>query len=276
MENSNKKVALVTGASSGIGKSTVLKLLSDGYTVYGAARRVDKMTDLRTSGANIIELDVTQDDSMVLCIDQIVKEQNRLDVLVNNAGYGSYGAVEDVPLTEAKKQFEVNIFGLARLTQLVLPHMRKNHFGKIINISSIGGKIYMPLGAWYHGTKHALEGFSDCLRLETKQFGIDVIIIEPGPIITEWGNIALDNMHQSSGNTPYAELVKRTSAMFGESYKKGKASPPEAISSVISKALKSKRPKARYAAGANAMPIIFLRWILTDKAFDRAMFWMLK
>jgi short-subunit dehydrogenase len=276
MENKKNNVALVTGASSGIGKSTVLQLLKDGYIVYGAARRMEKMSDLKTAGAHILSMDVTDDASMVSGIQRIITEQGRIDVLVNNAGYGSYGAVEDVPIEEAKRQFEVNIFGLARLTQLVLPHMRSTHFGKIINISSIGGKIYTPLGAWYHGTKHALEGFSDCLRLETKSFGIDVIIIEPGAIQTEWGDIALDNMRKTSGNGAYKNVVAGTIKMFQNSYKKGSSSTPDVIASAISKALKAKRPKTRYAAGANAKPIIFLRWLLSDRIFDKTMLMMMK
>jgi len=276
MENKKNNVALVTGASSGIGKSTVQQLLNDGYIVYGAARRTEKMSDLKTTGAHILSMDVTDDTSMVNGIQHIIAEQGRIDVLVNNAGYGSYGAVEDVPIEEAKRQFEVNIFGLARLTQLVLPYMRSNHFGKIINISSIGGKIYTPLGAWYHGTKHALEGFSDCLRLETKSFGIDVIIIEPGAIQTEWGDIALDNMRKTSGNGAYKNVVTGTIKMFQNSYKKGSSSTPDVIGSVISKALKAKRPKTRYTAGANAKPIIFLRWLLSDKIFDKTMLMMMK
>ncbi len=276
MEKAKAKVALVTGASSGIGKSTVTQLLNDGYIVYGAARRLEKMTDLNAAGAHILSMDVTDDKSMVDGINTIIAQQGRLDILVNNAGYGSYGAVEDVSIEEAKRQFEVNIFGVARLTQLVLPYMRVNQFGKIVNISSIGGKIYTPLGAWYHGTKHALEGFSDCLRLETKSFGIDVIIIEPGAIKTEWGDIALNNMRQTSGKGAYKGVVSGTIKMFQNSYKKGSSSSPDIIASAISKALKAKKPKTRYAAGANAKPIIFLRWLLSDKIFDRVILTMIK
>ena len=276
MEKVKAKVALVTGASSGIGKSTVTQLLNDGYIVYGAARRLEKMTDLKAAGAHILSMDVTDDKSMVDGINTIIAQQGQLDILVNNAGYGSYGAVEDVPIEEAKRQFEVNIFGVARLTQLVLPYMRANHFGKIVNISSIGGKIYTPLGAWYHGTKHALECFSDCLRLETKSFGIDVIIIEPGAIKTEWGDIALDNMRQTSGKGAYKSVVSGTIKMFQNSYKKGSSSSPDVIATAISKALKAKKPKTRYATGANAKPIIFLRWLLSDKIFDRVILSMIK
>jgi len=166
-----KTVALVTGASSGIGKETVKKLLEAGYTVYAAARRVEKMNDLADLGASILKMDVTDRVSIEAGVTNILYGERSIDVLVNNAGYGSYGAIEDVPLEEVRRQFEVNIFGLARLTQLVLPGMREKRFGKIVNVSSMGGKIYTPFGGWYHATKHALEGLSDSLRLETAPFG---------------------------------------------------------------------------------------------------------
>src|SRR5690349_11235995 len=152
------KVALVTGASSGIGEATALKLQALGYTTYAAARRVQRMEHLTKSGIRPLAMDVTDEESMQSGIKQILAEQGRIDVLVNNAGYGSYGALEDVPMSEARNQFEVNVFGLARLTQLVLPHMRRQRHGRIINVSSIGGRIHEPLGDWYHATKFAVEG----------------------------------------------------------------------------------------------------------------------
>jgi len=171
-----QKVALVTGASSGIGKETAKLLVQAGYTVYGAARRVDKMQDLQAIGVKLLAMDVTDDASMVSGVATLLAAENRMDVLVNNAGYGSFGALEDVPLSEARYQFEVNIFGLARLTQLLLPTMRTQRSGTIVNISSIGGKLGEPHGAWYHATKHAVEGLSDSLRMELKQFNIKVVM----------------------------------------------------------------------------------------------------
>lgn len=169
---------------------------------YAAARRVDRMRDIAKAGINVLALDVTDDVSMRAGIDSIISMSGRIDVLVNNAGYGSYGAVEDVPLEEARAQFEVNVFGAVRLIQLALPHMRRNRTGTIVNITSMGGKIHTPLGAWYHGTKFALEAISDCLRMEVQPFGIDVVVVEPGGIKTEWAGIAADKLLEVSGKVP--------------------------------------------------------------------------
>jgi len=199
------KTALVTGASSGIGEATAVKLHELGFTVHGAARRVDRLVQLAGHGIKPLAMDVTDEDSMRAGVERILAETGRIDVLVNNAGYGSYGAIEDVPMDEARRQFEVNVFGLARLAQLVLPHMRELRSGTIVNISSMGGKIYTPLGGWYHGTKFAVEALSDCLRIETKPFGINVVVIEPGGIKTEWGEIAADGLRKMSGTGPYSD-----------------------------------------------------------------------
>src|SRR5690348_15143016 len=173
------KIALVTGGSSGIGEATALALAERGYTVYAGARRVERMEPLKAHGVRPLAMDVTDDASLQFAVSQMLAEAGRIDVLVNNAGYGSYGALEDVPLSEARSQFEVNVFGAARLTQLVLPHMRAQRSGTVVNITSMGGKVHTPLGGWYHGTKFALEALSDCLRVEAKPFGIDVVVIEP-------------------------------------------------------------------------------------------------
>lgn len=263
------KTALVTGASSGIGRSTVEKLLAAGATVYAAARRVERMQDLEQMGAHAVGMDVTDEESMVSGVDSILEKEGSIDILINNAGYGSYGAIEDVPIDEARRQFEVNIFGLARLTQLVLPKMRQNQYGKIVNISSMGGKIYTPLGGWYHATKHALEGFSDCLRLETQPFGIDVVIVEPGGIATEWGTIAAEHLKETSGAGAYAEAANKTAAGMADMYAGGQLSPPEVIADTILKAATANRPKTRYATGYMARPALFLRWLLSDRMFDR-------
>ena len=267
----NSKVALVTGASSGIGEATALRLKALGYTVYAAARRVDRMRPLADAGVQVLAMDVTDDASMQAGIEEIVRRSGRIDVLVNNAGYGSYGAVEDVPLEEARAQFDVNVFGAVRLIQLAVPHMRSQRSGTIVNITSMGGKIHTPLGAWYHGTKFALEGISDSLRLELQPFGIDVVIIEPGGIRTEWAGIAADKLRGVSGKGPYANQARAVAeSMIGEANSK-RLSPPELIADTIAAAVSARRPKTRYAVGFGAKPLIFLRRLLSDRAFDGLM-----
>jgi NAD(P)-dependent dehydrogenase (short-subunit alcohol dehydrogenase family) len=264
-----KKVAVVTGASAGIGEATVKRLIEQGYTTYAAARRAGRMANLENLGALLLPLDLTDDDSIVQAAERVRTEQGRIDVLVNNAGYGSYGAVEDVPLDEARRQFEVNVFGLARLVQLVTPMMRQQRSGKILNVSSIGGKGWEPLGAWYHATKFAVEGFSDCLRMELKPFGIDVIVIEPGAIRTEWGQIALDNLQQASGHTVYGPQAEEKRALFLAAA--GSASDPDVVACEIVKAIQASRPKTRYAVGSFAKPSVFMSTFMPDRFND----WMM-
>jgi NAD(P)-dependent dehydrogenase (short-subunit alcohol dehydrogenase family) len=264
----SNKVALVTGGSSGIGEATALKLQELGYTTYAAARRVERMEHLTTTGIRPLAMDVTDDESMQSGVEQIVAEEGRIDVLVNAAGYGSYGALEDVPLSEARNQFEVNLFGAARLTQLVLPRMREQHSGTVVNITSMGGKIYTPLGAWYHATKHALEALSDCLRMELKPFGIDVVVIEPGGIRTEWPGIAAQKVRAVSGTGPYAPQGNAVADSLASESTQRRSSPPELIANTIGNAVTARRPKTRYAVGYGAKPMIFLHDVLPDRAFD--------
>ena len=265
------KTVLITGASSGIGKATAKQLLTEDYTVYVAARRVEKMRDLEDLGATALPMDITREEDIRAVVDRINAEQGGIDVLINNAGFGMYGAMEDTTLDDARYQFEVNLFGLARLTQLALPHMREQGAGKIVNISSMGGKIYTPLGSWYHATKHALEGWSDCLRLELARFGIDVIVIEPGAIETEFGDVMTGPMLERSGDTAYADMAHKVAKATREMYEGGGGSPPSVIAGVISKALKARKPRTRYAAGKYAKPMIALRKWLGDRIFDRAL-----
>lgn len=265
------KVALVTGASSGIGEATALRLLRDGYQVYAAARRVERMKPLETAGARLIPLDLTDDASIIAAIEQIRSEAGRLDALINNAGYGSYGALEDVPLAEGRRQFEVNVFGLARLIQLSTPLMRAQRSGRIVNITSIGGKMHEPLGSWYHATKFAVEGLSDCLRMELQPFGIEVIVVEPGAIKTEWGGIARQSLLEYSGHSAYAEQAHSHAKMLASGDTSNLASPPSVVADTISQALRAHRPKTRYATGGGARSILFLRRWLSDRTFDRVM-----
>ncbi|HEY8912144.1 oxidoreductase [Lacisediminihabitans sp.] len=264
-----RKVALVTGASSGIGEVTARHLNELGYTVYAAARRTERMSGLAALGIRPVAVDVTDDASMVTLVNEIVADTGRIDVLVNNAGYGSYGALEDVPMAEARRQFEVNIFGLARLTQLVLPHMRAQKDGYIVNISSMGGKIWEPLGSWYHATKFAVEGLSDSLRVEVAPFGIKVVIIEPGIIRSEWAAISADGLESTSAGTVYSEQARGMVRSFRAANDGRLASEPIVVAKAIGRAVQSRRPRTRYAVGGGAGPIILLRRVLGDRGFDR-------
>ena len=271
-----QKVILVTGASSGIGKETAQTLISEGHIVYGAARRVEKMQYLVQAGGHALKMDITNNQQIQSVVEKILSEQSRIDVLVNNAGYAVYGAVEEVSLDDARHQFEVNLFGLAALTQKILPHMRQRQSGLIINVSSIGGKVYTPLGAWYHATKHALEGWSDSLRVETKKFGIKVSIIEPGAIQTEFSDVMENPMLKRSKNGPYEAIAQGVAKGNKTYYNNAPSNSPKVIADVISKAIKSKNPRTRYAAGKMAKLTLFMRRWLTDKAFDQAVLQMLK
>jgi NAD(P)-dependent dehydrogenase (short-subunit alcohol dehydrogenase family) len=263
------KVALVTGASSGIGDATARRLAQLGYTVYAVARRADRMATLGGQGCRIESADVTDDTALVALVEKIISETGRIDVLVNNAGYGSYGALEDVPIAEARRQFDVNVFALARLIQLVLPHMRSQRDGYIVNISSIGGKIWEPLGSWYHATKFAVEGLSDSLRAEVAGFGVKIIVIEPGAIRTEWAAISADNLEAASAGTPYREQARFVSGTLRATDKSRLTSGPAVVADAIGKAVQSPRPRTRYAVGGGARSILFTQRLLTDRGFDR-------
>lgn len=265
---STRKVILITGASSGMGKEMALYLARSGYTVYGAARRADKMQELLSLGGHAIIMDVTDELQVRQTVNTILEQQGRIDVLINNAGFGLYGAVEDTSLDEARRQFEVNLFGVAAVTKAVLPTMRAQGNGRILNITSMGGKIYTPLGAWYHASKHALEGWSDCLRLELAPFGIDVVIIEPGAIATEFGAVLTQPMLERSGNGPYGRMTRAVASATTATYEKGGSSPAAVVARVVLHAIQARRPKTRYAMGKFARPLLFLRRWLSDRAFD--------
>jgi NAD(P)-dependent dehydrogenase (short-subunit alcohol dehydrogenase family) len=264
-------VALVTGASSGIGATTAQRLAALGFTVYAAARRAERLEPLAVDGIQLLAMDVTDEESRRRGIETILAETGRIDVLVNNAGYGSYGAVEDVPADEARAQFEVNLFGAVELIRLVLPAMRSQGSGTIVNISSMGGRLYTPFGGWYHATKYALEALSDCLRMEVAPFGVDVVIIEPGAIRTEWGAIAADRLLASSVGGAYEERVERTADNLaaGSRTETLLASPPSVVADAVVKAVTARRPRTRYPVGVGAKPLLFLRAVLPDRVFDR-------
>jgi NAD(P)-dependent dehydrogenase (short-subunit alcohol dehydrogenase family) len=262
---SPKRVVLVTGASAGIGKAIVRRLVAEGWIAYGGARRVDQMADLAALGATVLPLDVTDDASMRAAVDAMLAAEGRIDALVNNAGYGSYGAVEDVPLSEARRQFEVNVFGLARMSQLVLPAMRTQGRGTIINITSMGGRIWTPFGAWYHATKHAAEVLSDVLRVETRRFGIRVVVVEPGAIKTEWGDISAQNLRATLQASVYREDGDRMAALLANNQI---GASPDVIAATVSRALNSARPRRRYRTPMDAKALIFLRWVLPESIWE--------
>jgi NADP-dependent 3-hydroxy acid dehydrogenase YdfG len=259
------KTVLITGASSGIGRETAIYLAQNGYNVYGAARRIEKLKELETFGIKPIALDVTKEQSIISAVAQIIKEAKEIDVLINNAGTGFYGALEDVSLQDGRNMLDVNLFGVVRLIQEVLPNMRKNKSGKIVNISSIGGKIGMPMGGWYSAGKFAIEGISDVLRNEVKQFGIDVIVIEPGGTNSEMEGIGMEFLKRVSGNSAYKNLADGLIKMYSNM----KGSEPIVIAKLIKNSIEAINPKTRYSGGAMAKPMLFMRKIMPDKLFDK-------
>lgn len=271
-----KKVILITGASSGIGKDTALSLIKEGHVVYGVARRLEMMKDIVRAGGHAIKMDILKERNIDDVVNQIIKEQSRVDVLINNAGYGLWGAVETISIDEAKRQFDVNIFGLAYLTKKIIPIMRKQKSGKIINMSSMGGKVYTPFGAWYHATKYALEGWSDCLRIELKSFGIDVILIEPGVIKTEFQDVMMDSTVERSIGTPYEKKLKALEKATQEMCARGIGSPPSTITKLIIKAINSHNPKRRYVGGLFAKPMLFIKKWFGDKMYEKAIMSQIK
>jgi NAD(P)-dependent dehydrogenase (short-subunit alcohol dehydrogenase family) len=259
---------LVTGASSGIGKATATKLIEEGHRVYAGARRVTAMQDLAERGATPLAMDVTSEDDLRSVVERITEDTGGIDALVNNAGFGLYGAMEDTDLADARHQFEVNLFGAARLTQLALPHMREQRRGTIVTMSSMGGRIYTPLGSWYHASKHAIEGWSDCLRIELAQFGIRVVVVEPGVMKTEFGDLLVEPMLRRSGRSAYGALAQRVARTTRASYESG-GSPPELVADVVAAALRARRPRTRYVVGHRARSTIATRRYLGDRVFDR-------
>lgn len=263
-----KKVILITGASSGMGKEAAKKLIQQGHTVYTVARRMDQMQDLKAMGGFPMQMDVTNEADIQQVVDTIINKEGKIEVLWNNAGYGLYGAVEEVPIAEARKQFEVNLFGLASITQKVIPHMRNANAGTIINTSSMGGKIYTPMGAWYHASKHALEGWSDCLRLELEPFHINVVVLEPGIIETEFGTVMLDSLTKFSANGPYKGIVDRLVAATHKMYESG-GTKASVIADTVVKIVNTPKPKTQYRVGKWAKPMVWMRLHLGDRLFDK-------
>lgn len=267
-----KKVILITGASSGMGKDTALRLIQEGHIVYGAARRIEKMEKIVEAGGHALALDVTKQESVAAAVKQVLAEQNRMDVLWNNAGYSLPGAVETVSYEEAKRQFDVNLFGVAEMTKAVLPTMRQQGSGIIINTSSIGGKMHMPLlQSWYHASKFALEGWSDALRMELEPFGIDVVLIEPGGVSTEFMEVLNENFKNRAKGTVYEKETERVAKGLQLANNPKNMSPTSVVTDAVLKIVGSKKPKPRYVVGKNAKFILFIRRLLNDRTYDKFM-----
>ena len=263
-----QKVVLITGTAYGIGKSTAELLIDKGHIVYGGDILVEENLYLNDIGGTALEMDVTNQEHIDKAINQIISEQGRVDVLVNNAGLGVYGAIEDVSMEDIYYQYDVNLFGLARVTKAVLPYMREKESGLIINISSVLGETYGPLAGWYLSTKHALEGWSDALRVELKEFDIDVVVVQPGAINTNFSNVTKTYIDKYRENSAYQHLYGEPITDTGNEVLSNQ-SDPIVIAKVINKAMNARNPKTRYAAGAYSKIGIFLRKIMTDKMFDR-------
>lgn len=263
------KTILITGASSGMGYQTALRLAKTGFQVFGAARNVAKMKPLKEFGVVPIEMDVTDDQSRRHGIDEVIRKAHKIDVLVNAAGYGSFGAIENVSDEEAQRQFSVNVFGLVALTKLVLPYMKQQQHGKIINISSMAGRFSSPMGGWYFASKHALETISNSLRMEVKRFGIEVVLLEPGVVQSAWEKIAMKNLQSASQGTDYEKRAATLKQHLDNIYASKFASHPELIAKTIQKIIVSKHPKLRYLIGFMAKPTVFLYACLPTWLWDK-------
>jgi len=267
-----KKVILITGASSGMGKDTALRLIEEGHVVYGAARRIEKMEDLVKAGGHALSLDVTHTDSVRSAVQTVLEQQNRIDVLWNNAGYSLTGAIENISYDEAKQQFDVNLFGVAEMTKAVLPAMRQQGNGTIINTSSIGGKMHMPLlQSWYHASKFALEGWSDALRMEVKPFGINVVLIEPAGVSTEFMDVLSRNLIEKAKGTAYEMETEKVATGLKNANNPKNISPTSVVTNAVMKIIRSETPKTRYVVGKNAHLILFIRKLLSDRTYDKVM-----
>jgi short-subunit dehydrogenase len=270
------KAVLITGCSSGIGQATALRLVRSGRTVYATARKPETLSELQAAGCKTLALDVTDEQSMQAAVAEIERAEGAIGVLINNAGYSQSGAIETVPLEAVRRQFETNVFGLVRLTQLVLPKMRAQRWGKIVNVGSMGGRLSFPGGGHYHATKHALEAISDAMRFELRGFGIDVILLEPGLITTEFGEAATASMAdvELSGDDPYATFNTTVGAVTKGAYDgpmKLLGGGPDRVAKVIERAIKRGHPPARISITPSAKLTMAIRKLMPDRLWDAAM-----
>jgi NADP-dependent 3-hydroxy acid dehydrogenase YdfG len=268
------KAVLITGCSSGIGHATAELLAGQGWTVYATARRPDTLADLEQRGCKTLALDVTDEASMSAAVRAVADAEGAVGVLINNAGYSQSGAVESVPLDRIRRQFETNVFGLIRMCQLVLPGMRDQRSGRIVNISSMGGRLTFPGGGIYHATKYAVEALSDALRFEVRGFGVEVIVIEPGLIVTNFGETAAGSVAPDPDGGPYADFNRKVANLTEHAYKGPMVklgAGPEKVAEVIAGALRAEHPKARYPVTPSARLMIGQRRLMPDRLWDLAM-----
>ena len=265
---------LITGCSSGIGRAAALSLHQAGFTVYATARRTEALTELSDRGLRTLALDVTDEQSMTTAVAAVEADAGAVAVLINNAGYGLYGPVEQLPMAEIRRQFETNFFGLVRLTQLVLPGMRRRGRGRILNVSSMGGRITLPGGAFYHASKYAVEALSDALRMEVAQFGIDVVLIEPGPVKTPWNDVAAGSL-STAGAAANGDAYREYKAAVGASFGRVQGglfgrlgSTSDDIAKVITQAVTARRPRARYLINPVAKSLVAMNRVLPARAYD--------
>ena len=275
------RTVLITGCSSGIGNATARRLAAAGWAVYATARRPDSIADLAEAGCKTLALDVTDEASMAATVERVEAASGPIGALVNNAGYSQSGAVETLPIERLRAQFETNVFGLVRMCQLVLPGMRRAGFGRIVNISSMGGRLTFPGGGAYHGSKYAVEALSDALRFEVRGFGVDVVVIEPGLIKTRFGETAASSLGAAGGpagegseadeDDPYAGFNAAVGAATVGAYEGPLArlgGGPEAVAKVIQRALEARNPRPRYKVTASARLIMGQRKLLGDRGWD--------
>jgi NADP-dependent 3-hydroxy acid dehydrogenase YdfG len=259
---------LITGCSSGIGKVTARRLVEAGHTVYATARRPETLADLASAGARTLALDVTDDASMTAAVKAVEAEHGAVGTLVNNAGYGLYGPVEEVAMSDVRREFETNVFGLGRLTQLVLPGMRARRRGRIVNISSMGGRLVFPTGGWYHASKYAVEALSDALRVEVAPFGVTVVLVEPGLIRTEFEAVASGGLAPEAASGPYAEMRRNSDEVMRRAYRSRAGASPAAVADTIRKAVEARRPRTRYVVTPAAKAQVQLRRFGGDRVWD--------
>jgi NADP-dependent 3-hydroxy acid dehydrogenase YdfG len=264
---------LITGCSTGIGHATAARLNGEGWKVYATARRPETLEDLKAAGCQTLALDVTEAESMQAAVTTVIEAEGAVGVLINNAGYSQSGAVESIPIDVVRRQFETNVFGLVRMCQLVLPGMRKQHWGKIVNIGSIGGKMTFPGGGFYHATKYAVEAISDAMRFELRGFGVDVILIEPGLIETNFAQAATRALEESEDG-PYASFNAKVGKVTEGAYSgplKLLGGGPDAVAKAIAGAINSSRPKPRYPVTLSAHAMITQKRFTPDRVWDLMM-----